>query len=288
MQIKVQYMSGAGNLFSVIDNRKSNFDVNTLKTLAPVLCGKNEYNDFISEGLIAIENSSDYNFAVKFFNPDGSYGAMCGNGGRCAVAFADYLHLISNKDIIQFEMAAHIYEASINDDTISLTFPFPTRIELNLNIELDGRIIPAAFVDNGADHAIINYDETGIRKTFREFDINRYGKEIRHNVAFQPNGVNANFYTIENGLIQLRTYERGVEAETGACGTGAIATAIACNMRHGLPYPLTIIPPSRQALTVDALFDNEKIKHVILSGPAETLDTKTIEIPDSFFEAQND
>ena len=289
MKIEITYMSGAGNLFSVIDNREHNFGVDTLKLLAPLLCRKNIFNDFISEGLIAIQNSDKYDFYVNFLNPDGSFGAMCGNGGRCAVAFARELNLIApNQEKTVFEMAGNLYKGFFDGDIIALKFPPPFKLELNINFEINGSPTKASYVDVGTDHVIIEYKDLKLNEEFWKFDINKYAPLIRYHEKFKPRGVNANFYRINGEIVQLRTYERGVEAETGACGTGAIATAIICNMKHGLNFPVTIIPPSRQELKVNCKFDNSKISEIILSGPAEILDNKQIEIPDNFFEAEND
>jgi diaminopimelate epimerase len=289
MKIDVKYMSGAGNLFTIIDNEEYHFDINTLKSLAPLLCGKNQYNDFISEGLIAVQKSDKYNFLVEFINPDGSHGAMCGNGGRCAVDFANQLNLVSNNETILFQMAGNTYKAAINSDgTIALTFPPPERIDLNINIAINDTKIIADYIDVGTDHALINFREFFPNEKFREFDIDKPGKEIRFHKIFNPHGVNVNFYVTDTDSVQVRTYERGVEAETGACGTGAIATALICNLKHGVKFPVTIIPPSRQPLIVDCIFQNNVIKSIILNGPSETLDNKIIEIPDKFFEVQND
>ncbi len=282
-------MSGAGNLFTVFDNRNHGFDVPTLKLLAPLLCTTNDFNEFRTEGLIALEESETQDFEVKFFNPDGSYGAMCGNGGRCAVSFAKKLNLIKDNAAVKFEMANDIYEASINDDgTISLTFPPYRKIDDNISLELEGMSLNVAFVDVGSDHAVIEYNSMNLQEDFRLFDIDKYGKSVRFHHIFEPAGVNANFYLIESGSVQLRTYERGVEAETGACGTGAIATALVCHLRHGLSFPVKIIPPSRQPLTVEAFFENEKVKKIVLTGGAEVINRKKIEIPDTFFEAKYD
>jgi len=282
-------MSGAGNLFSVIDNRKYKFDINTLKQLSPILCSKNEYNNFISEGFIAIEDSDSYDFTAKFFNPDGSFGAMCGNGGRCAVHFAFHNKFFTNNANILFDMADNIYEAKIErDGNITLKFPPPVEIVLNKIIEIDTLNFNLTYIDVGSPHAVINYSELNLNMPFREFDISKYGKSIRYHNEFQPSGVNANFYLIDKNCIQLRTYERGVEAETGACGTGAISTAIAGHFLHGLPFPITIIPPSRQPLSVNCTLVGNTITNLFLCGPTDILNKTTIDIPKFFLEASND
>lgn len=275
-------MSGAGNLFSVIDNRIYGFDIGKLISLAPILCGKNEINNFSTEGLIALQNSSEYNFMAEFLNPDGSYGAMCGNGGRCAVAFANTIKLTDNKKSVCFKMAGSVYSATINqDNTVSLEFPPLIEYKENITIKINNLKILLDYLDVGADHVVINYDNINLNKKFRDFDINELGRKIRFHNFFRPKGTNVNFFQIENNhTVQLRTYERGVEAETGACGTGTIATAIVCNRKYNLSFPIKIIPPSRIPLFVDVKYKGENVETVILTGPAEILRHNKIEISD--------
>lgn len=283
MQISITFMSGAGNTFSVIDNRIYNFDTVVLSKIAPILC-KKEYNDFMNtEGLIAInKNYDEFDFDVLFFNPDGSYSMMCGNGARCATKFAQIRQIIENyKGTIIFKMQNSIYQAETINNLIKIKFPPPKEIRNGMLIKTSFGSISGTYVNVDSDHFVINFDEL-TRFGYESLDnlpVNIIGKEIRYNPLF-PNGTNADFYKIiNNSTIQLRTYERGVESETGACGTGALATAIASRMVNNIEIPVKIIPTSKIPIYVDIEDESpDNILSMYLIGPAEILGEKIIEL----------
>lgn len=283
MQISITFMSGAGNTFSVIDNRIYNFDTVVLSKIAPILC-KKEYNDFMNtEGLIAInKNYDEFDFDVLFFNPDGSYSMMCGNGARCATKFAQIRQIIENyKGTIIFKMQNSIYQAETINNLIKIKFPPPKKIRNGMLIKTSFGSISGTYVNVDSDHFVINFDEL-TRFGYESLDnlpVNIIGKEIRYNPLF-PNGTNADFYKIiNNSTIQLRTYERGVESETGACGTGALATAIASRMVNNIEIPVKIIPTSKIPIYVDIEDESpDNILSMYLIGPAEILGEKIIEL----------
>jgi diaminopimelate epimerase len=275
-------MSGAGNTFTVIDNRTTRFTIEQLKELSINLCkGQHQMNQK-TEGFIAIEQSDFLDFKIHFFNPDGSYGAMCGNGGRCAVRFAEFLNLINDSGrIIKFEMANSIYEAEIlADGNFSIRFNPPSSVVLDKQIHIGEKLLNLDYVDVGSDHAVLDFDELKIKEDFRTFGLDAISIPIRFAEEFSPRGVNVNIYKLTDGVIHLRTYERGVEAETGACGTGSISTALIVNIKHSIQSPVTVIPPSRIPIFVDLQNDSDgKINSVLLTGPATFLDQKEIELP---------
>lgn len=283
MKIKVYHLSGAGNLFTVIDNSDGLLDTSSISEFTPLLNQANETNKFKSEGLMLLEKSKNYDFKCEFFNPDGSTGMMCGNGGRAIVKFAKEMNRIkASKKTIKFEMANDIYEAEFNGENIKLYLPKPSVIKENFIIEIEGKNIKGTYVDIGSDHFIVEINKLNITD-FNSFDINKFGKMIRHNSIFK-NGSNANFIQInkdEKGdFVKLRTYERGVEAETGACGTGAVSTAIHCVLNKKNKFPVRILPTSNQELIIDYTGNfPDDIKNMILEGPAEILDTQEIELP---------
>lgn len=282
MKLQVHTMSGAGNTFTVIDNRTTRFTIEQLKELSINLCkGQHQMNQK-TEGFIAIEQSDFLDFKIHFFNPDGSYGAMCGNGGRCAVRFAEFLNLINDSGrIIKFEMANSIYEAEIlADGNFSIRFNPPSSVVLDKQIHIGEKLLNLDYVDVGSDHAVLDFDELKIKEDFRTFGLDAISIPIRFAEEFSPRGVNVNIYKLTDGVIHLRTYERGVEAETGACGTGSISTALIVNIKHSIQSPVTVIPPSRIPIFVDLQNDSDgKINSVLLTGPATFLDQKEIELP---------
>lgn len=271
MKYKAYKMSGAGNLFYVIDNRDLSIDDRIKSKLFDFFSS----SSFKAEGYIFLKKSENNTFSSEFFNPDGSCGMMCGNGGRAIVRFAENLGLIDDNQNITFDMADKVYSAKIDGDLVSIYFTYPELIDYNMPISVCDKIIRGVYVENGSHHFcvnIANYDD--YRDIAVElFPLNEIGKLVRYNEAFLPLGTNFNIYSIDNNIIKLRTYERGVEAETGACGTGAIATAFAAE-KFGIEFPMTIIPTSGEKLVID-LNDERK---VILTGPAVILGYSEIEV----------
>lgn len=279
MNLDVTYMSGAGNLFSVLNNLDGSLKQSDGVKLAPILCHKNEYNDFQSEGLMFLEKSSHGNtFNCSFFNPDGSTGMMCGNGGRAIVRFAQLQNQIKDNLNIEFNMSGDIYKAKIIENDIKLYLPAPSQRPIKKSIIINNNKIEIYYANTGTHHVCINLND----HYQDDFDINKIGREIRYHDEFQPEGTNVNFYTIGNEN-QLRTYEKGVEAETGACGTGAIATALTLNQVYGIEFPISLFPTSGEKISVDILGKSENIEKTILIGPAKVLYECSINLPDNLF-----
>lgn len=276
MQVEITYMSAAGNIFAVIDNRGNLLENTNLESLAIKLCSKSTNGIMDTEGLMLLENSDQYDFDCKFYNPDGSTGMMCGNGGRAIVRFANLVdHIENNNKRIKFFMANDVYEAKFAGDNINLTMA-GVKSEYEKQILIDNKTINTYFVDNGSQHAVININDLKI-ENLENLQIEDLGKKVRYNSAFEPNGANANFYSYSNEVINLRTYERGVEQETGACGTGAVATAIAANKNLGIDFPIRIIPTSGDLLTINLNKINGK-KIYQLIGPAKVINKSKFEI----------
>ena len=281
-------MSGAGNLFSVINNTELKLPNSKLSQIAKMLCRKNENNPNRTEGLLALRNTSE-SFDVEFYNPDGSIDAMCGNGGRCAVAYAikqSFIELEEGTDI-EFTMAGKNYRSQKNGKMITLYFPPPLTVKTNIEVELKENIIFGDLIDVGSLHFVIpkNNIEEFINIDISEIDINEFAMPIRHHKLFKPNGINVSIYQFEeNNTIKLRTFERGVELETGACGTGALSVAISAVGKGKANFPVRMLPPSGLELNVgiEGKFPDH-IKSLVLIGGAETLDEYYVEIPDSFF-----
>ena len=279
MTLDFAVMSGAGNIFTVIDNRLYRLTVDDGRRLAPLLCSA-DVAGRVTEGLMLISPSVQpgIDFHMDFFNPDGSYGAMCGNGGRCAVHFALEAGMVQSHGQLPttFTVLDTVYKAHPEGASIRLEFPPAREVRIPCSIVLDGVSVPGAYVNVGSDHFVVDFADI-VRLTggdFHSFDINLWGARIRHHKDFAPQGVNANFYSLQpDSSARLRTFERGVEAETGACGTGAIATALAIARCHGIAPPLRIIPTSGDMLIVDILQS-----HLSLQGPAVILDRRTADI----------
>jgi diaminopimelate epimerase len=205
---------GTGNDFIMIDNRNSvirNAELNA--DLIAQLCHR--HFGISGDGLILINNSPTSDFEMVYFNSDGKQGSMCGNGGRCAVAFTDSLGLIKEKTI--FTAIDGIHEATIIAKENGIT-----RVKLKMqdvkNIE---RIDDAFIINTGSPHYISFMEDV------EKLDVFNEGRKIRYNSTFMDHGINVDFAEVVNDTIFVRTYERGVEDETLSCGTGVTATALA-------------------------------------------------------------
>jgi diaminopimelate epimerase len=283
MLIEVTYMSGAGNLFSVIDNRKYNFSESAYSRIASDLCKPNKKEIGRMEGLLVINESKDYDFEVWFFNPDGSSSMMCGNGGRCAVRFGkDHgLFEYTKNNTISFYMAKRNYTASIIENMIRLNFQAPQEIKKKISLEIENKTIIGDYINNGSDHFVLDFNEnfSSNINDFNNFDIALFAPSIRHHIEFKRKGTNVNvFFQESKNKLYLRTFERGVEAETGACGTGALATAISLFTNNRIDLPVTIIPSSKIPLNVYIGSSDNKIDSLVLEGPAEYIGKDFVEI----------
>lgn len=285
MDIEVFYMSGAGNLFSVIDNRNFKFKKNQLSKLAKILCGINEYNSQETEGFIALNYSkkNDNAFYADFFNPDGSNDAMCGNGARSAVCLAKQLKFFpENLKSLNFEMAGEEFHAEITHSTIKVFFAAPKNFKSSITINWKDEQIIGDFVDVGSRHFVIPVESIVPDKNINEIDFTQVALPIRNNEFFAPDGVNVDIYQIQsNNIVKLRTFERGVERETGACGTGAISTALSIAYDDLLRFPILISPPSNSVLKVDICGRINAIDSIVLEGSAEVLVTRHVDVPES-------
>jgi len=217
--IEFYKMSGAGNDFIVVDNREKKIDEKYKSELAKKICERRI--SIGADGFLLVELSDKASFKMSFFNRDGSEGEMCGNGARCIARYAFLKGIVDKK--MKIETKSGIIEAEILGNNVKLKMNPITKIELNKKINVDGEEIELCYIEEGMPglpHAVI------LRKDLNlEEDIEEIGKKIRYHEDF-PKGTNVNFSKILGEKVILnRTYERGVERETLACGTGAVATA---------------------------------------------------------------
>lgn len=180
----------------------------------------------------------------------------------------------------EFEALEYQYGAEVRTDSVRLTMKDPGRIKLGLVLPISGKKLEVSFIDTGSPHVVIFAKKT--RKGVDGIDVEGLGREIRTHRRFKPEGTNVDFVEmISRNSLKIRTYERGVEAETLACGTGAIASAIIASKVIGAVPPITIIPRSERRLFVDFNVEEEggRISRVTLEGPAEAMFTGEFEIP---------
>jgi len=201
---------GTGNDFVIIDNRQNSFDRTNTKFIAH-LCDRRF--GIGADGLILLENHGILDFKMLYFNADGNESSMCGNGGRCITAFANFLGIID--DSATFEAIDGLHKSVIEDDSIKL------QMQDVEHIQDYGEHV---FLDTGSPHYV------KLSQEIEELDVKQEGAKIRYNQPYKEEGINVNFVEkVSNEIFALRTYERGVEDETLSCGTGATAVAIAMN-----------------------------------------------------------
>ncbi len=269
-------MSGAGNDFIVI-NKSQIPNIVLTNSVISQLCDRR--NGIGADGIIIIKRAKDCDFAMDYYNADGSSGTLCGNGARCAIKFAndtgitdsDSVNFLSNEDEFSGELLAN--------GLIKFNLQPPKVIDENIMIDVGGSNVYGSYVDTGSPHVVLIVDDLNLQPVIQ------MGKKIRYNPAFAPGGTNVNFIKFINGKIHIRTYERGVENETLACGTGAVAAAIIGFRKFEIQRPIFLITKGGDELIVNFNTDGSKCSNVSLTGPAKKIYNGEIGI--NFFNQTN-
>ena len=240
-------MHGAGNDFVMIDDRDGTFPIDARKISALAARG----TGIGCEGVILVQKSDRREFRMRFFNPDGSEAELCGNGARCVAAFAREIGA-AKADTMTFEtLAGDVRAEIVGPERVKVWMPEPKDLRAN-------------FVNSGVPHCIVPVTDVDAA------DVAGEGRRIRQSAAFAPDGTNVDFVTYEKpNRVRIRTYERGVEAETGACGTGAVAAAVVGVAQHGLTFPVTVRTALGHELEVDGTREGTAFGSVTLTGPVK-------------------
>lgn len=250
-------MHGCGNDFVMIDDRDRSW-LDRRAELTRRLCDRR--TGLGADGIILLEPANrGGDFTMVYVNANGNDGEMCGNGARCTARFAAHLGLVGTRAAI--ETAAGLIEAEIAGAEVRLAMTDPQDLVFGRRITVDGQEWIFDSVDTGVPHAVSFVDDP------EGVDVERWGRLIRHHPAFAPRGTNVNFVTAREDGIVMRTYERGVEAETLACGTGAVASALIAHRRYGLIPPITVMTRGGDRLTVDFQITGTGLGQVRLIGP---------------------
>jgi diaminopimelate epimerase len=264
-------MSGAGNDFIVLKDFPGRSDPVLIKSL----CDRR--NGIGADGLIIISASDKTDFKMEYFNSDGKPGSLCGNGVRCAIKFAFSEGLVEKKKVKFISGNAEYSGEILEGGGVKFNLAPPEDIRRNFFIELNGKQLKVSFADTGSPHVIVSTEEIseyfGTKYSLDEIPVEGIGREIRYNPAFSPGGANVNFISYEGGKISVRTFERGVEAETLACGTGSVAAAIIAFLEKITNPPVFVVTRSGEELKVDFSFSDRKFSDVSLTGPAEIIFT---------------
>lgn len=267
-------MSGSGNTFVLIDNRgrvveralaEADLSVDgfVIRICSPL-------HGVGADGLILLEGSDTYDFAWRFFNADGSHANMCGNGARCAARYARLVGAAG--DSSDFETGAGVVHAELRGTDVRVLLTPPGTVTPDVALELGGQPYVGHFIDTGVPHLVIPVPQVG------QVDVEALGAEARNDPRFQPEGTNVNFVSVTpEGALKVRSYERGVEAETMACGTGVTAAALVMAHLGAVRSPVTVIPLSGESLTVHFTREGDAFKAVTIDGPARVLFTGEID-----------
>ncbi len=256
-------MSGSGNDFILIDNREAIVPEESLHKLIVGACRRKL--SVGADGLILIEPSKTVDFKWRFFNADGSEGEMCGNGARCAARFACLNGIAGSQ--LAFETIAGIIQADVGEHTVKLRMTDPGALTTGIELDLDEAPSPlqVSSINTGVPHVVAVVEDVD------PLDVFAVGRRIRHHNAFAPSGTNVNFVAMDaSGKIKIRTYERGVEDETLACGTGNVAAAITLAHSRGITSPVTLNARGGR-LTVHFSRDGERYRDVYLEGNARVI-----------------
>ena len=272
MQIDFTKMHGAGNDFVIIDNLDGRVRLSPDQVAR--ICHRRFGIGADGLLLLAQPNSDQADATMVYYNADSSRAEMCGNGARCFAAFALERGL-GQDGRISFTTDAGMVSAETVDDLYRIELTSPTDLTLNRSIELESGPEIVHSVNTGVPHVVHFVDDV------EAVDIRPFGAEIRHHADFAPSGTNVNVAEIdEDGLVRVRTYERGVEDETLACGTGVTAVGIVSHLIHKIARPVRLQVAGGSVLLVDFEETNSGIEKVTLTGPAATVFTGTIETGD--------
>jgi diaminopimelate epimerase len=260
MELSFVKLTGAGNDFVGVDNMHGELGAIDQHALAHAVCDR--HFGIGADGLLVLEPSRSADFRMMYYNADGSLGGMCGNGGRCAAFYARTLGL--KADPLRFEANDYVYEATFTaSDVVCLKMKDPRGIVRNISVQLAGGPVTVHAIDTGSPHVVQFVPD------LKNIPVTELGRTLREHERFAPEGANVNFVQrLEGNAIAMRTYERGVEAETLACGTGSIASSIIAHLELGLESPVRVRTWSGQWLHVRFTATRDGIIEVKLEGSA--------------------
>ncbi|MBT3621281.1 MAG: diaminopimelate epimerase [Flavobacteriales bacterium] len=247
MIIEFYKYQGTGNDFIMIDDRENEFDLND-SGLISALCERRM--GVGADGLILLREHDTLDFEMIYFNSDGKQSSMCGNGGRCIIAFAQLLEMINDETTFMAIDGEH--KGKVTEDEIALQMQDVSEIE---------GVCDGLVMDTGSPHYIEMVDD------LKHLNVNKEGKKIRNSEPFKKEGINVNF-VLDAAKLQVRTYERGVEAETLSCGTGTVATALAMHYANCIEENLINVKTKGGDLTVSFEEFNGGYRNIWLIGEA--------------------
>jgi diaminopimelate epimerase len=263
-------MTGSGNDFIIIDNRSHLIDADRCQDLVRFACRRKLSAG--ADGLILIENDGEFDFRWRFYNADGSEAEMCGNGARCAARFA-YLNGIVRHRKMAFRTIAGIIRGEIIGNRVKVRMTSPHSLKEDISVEVENQILSLHFIDTGVPHVVHFVSD---KAALEMIDVPGLGRALRFHPQFQPAGANVNFAVLlDTHHMAVRTYERGVEDETLACGTGSIASTLVAAAGKRVKSPVDVLTQSAETLTIHFEQEGEKglpqFAEVYLEGDAKVV-----------------
>jgi diaminopimelate epimerase len=259
MMLKFTKMNGAGNDFVMLDNLDGRLELGSGQIAS--LCDR--HRGVGADGVLIVEKPANgADFRMRYYNADGGEAEMCGNGARC---FARFASRITGRDgALSFETPAGLISAECQGDNVRISMSEPHSLALDQPIDADGHLLTVHSVNTGVPHAIIFVDD------LEKIDVRTLGSLLRHHPRFAPKGTNVNFIQITGpAAIAIRTYERGVEDETLACGTGVVAAALILHEKHAASSPVSVTVRGGDILQVSFEKHAASYRSVTLTGPAD-------------------
>ena len=259
-------MNGAGNDFIIVDNRDLSLTKELDTDTIAALCDR--HRGIGADGLLAVEPAQKgADFRFRYYNADGGEAEMCGNGARCFGRFTAHLGEIVLKKVT-FETIVGTLAAEMIGEDVRIAMSEPKDLKLNTDATLPDLDAPLHFVNTGVPHVVVFLESAN---ALDDFDVYNYGSAIRNHKAFAPAGTNANFAAvIAPDHISIRTYERGVEDETLACGTGMVASALVHHLLTGAPSPIKVDVEGGDTLEIGfEKSGDQSFRNVTLTGPAD-------------------
>jgi diaminopimelate epimerase len=253
-------LEGAGNDFLGLDGRAGGFKLKRQQIAD--LCDRRR--GVGADGVLVVEKPKvrGADFRMRYYNSDGGEAEMCGNGARC---FALLARAVSGRkgNVLRVQTQAGLLTLRTSGREVQVSMTEPTKLRLGKKVVVAGRKVVVDFLNTGVPHAVL------FVRSVRSIDVAKQGRAIRYHSAFAPSGTNVNFVEIGRGnRIHVRTYERGVEGETLACGTGVVAASILSNLRRGLRPPIQVATRGGDNVRVGFSMENGHARKVTLQGPA--------------------
>jgi diaminopimelate epimerase len=252
-------MNGAGNDFVMLDNRGGGIQLTSQQISR--ICDR--HRGVGADGILLLEKAANgADFRMRYYNRDGGEAEMCGNGARCFARFAN--KVAGAQGQITFETPAGIIGAEVEGEQVRLQMSDPVELRLNVKLQLEGEDATVHFINTGVPHVVVPVSRVNMVR------VPARGAAIRRHEMFSPKGTNANFLEkTGQQSISIRTYERGVEDETLACGTGVVASALIFAALEKVQGPIKVVVRGGSDLTVDFEKDGDRFRNVTLTGPAE-------------------